>query len=115
MINIVAETLLQLANEIAGQHESTRSRLYNELFEIQTSKTQIEAKKTEIERAIHATRLAAKRASNYDPILGSKFRCPRCWINDGASNIVSLTSSEGGNDVWKCQVCGQTITLPRGQ
>ena len=100
------ETLIQLANDIATKREGR-------LLELKAELVKIEEKKSEIERSLHTARVALKRANDYDPILGSDFICPRCWVDDEARNLMSPKPSETKDDIWECSHCGQSITIRR--
>jgi hypothetical protein len=98
------EALLRIAREIAASHEAQIPQLNNDLIEV-------ERKKTEIQRELHTARLATKRASQYDPILGRDFRCPGCWIYDETSNVMHPIPSDNREDKWKCSACNRIFTI----
>ena len=101
------ETLIALATDIASKREGRLPNLQEELLEV-------ERKKAEIDRAIHAAHLARERLRDYIPILGSGLSCPRCWIDDEARNLMSPKASETADDFWECSHCGQSISVEAG-
>jgi len=96
----IATSLLHEAQAIAHHQQQRVLALEQEILELEE---ELAAKKL----ALHLSRLAAQRLSQFVPQVGANFHCPRCFIENELRTF--LDPSRG--DFVSCQTCGSDFAV----
>jgi hypothetical protein len=95
----IGDQFKKIAGSIAIEFEGRISRLQAEL-------TEIETRKAEIETQLRAVSLGPERVFNFQPQIGGKFQCPRCWVERGLKSPVNpIPSKNPREDLFRCHTC----------
>jgi transposase-like protein len=94
----LAGELKQIAQEVADHARARASSLQAQL-------TQIEAQKTAVSAKLASARLATERLYHFQPEIGGKLQCPRCWIDNELRTALSPIPSITEDDRFRCHIC----------
>ena len=97
--------LIEEAQQIALNADARARRLQAELDDV-------EAKKVAINSDLQRAKGTAKRILNYQPRLGSKFYCPRCWVRDEVRTELSMIPGTDSVDLMRCDTCSADWEIP---
>jgi hypothetical protein len=75
--------------------------------EIDDLKKQID----ERQKKIDAAKFADERVETFREKLGGEFRCPRCWIDDMAMEVLKPIPSKTRDDYFSCDKCGASFKV----
>lgn len=101
----ISADLLNAADDLAFDANARADRLKADLKEIEARKLAIDA---ELERA----QGAAKRRLNFQPRIGTKYQCPRCWVLRSVNSSLSAIKRPPDHDVLRCDTCGAEWPIP---
>lgn len=96
--------LIQIATEVARSEQAAANAL----------RDQIRALGEQLEEASEKLRLATSavpRLDHFDPEIDANFQCPMCWIKNEVHADLRPIASETGDDLFRCEVCGQTVEV----
>lgn len=102
----ISKRLADIAKEVADDLQARVPALKRE-------ETEAEAHLRVIRLALHAADLASKRLASFEPTVGGKDQCPRCWVRDEIHSALRTVS--GGTeteDFFQCTVCQLEFSIP---
>jgi hypothetical protein len=101
----MSSELRQVANEIAQNAQSRLAALDQEEAEIDARIVEIQAERKNIS-------LAAQRALDFRPQVGTDFQCPRCWVDyERRARLLPIGGATSAGDHFRCRTCGFEYAL----
>ena len=100
----IASEIKHIATKMAVSAQHRLERLQEELAEVETRKTEIEAQ-------LNAARLAPERVFNFQPQIARQYQCPRCWIEREVRSEINPIPSDTSDDLFRCRICHFEITI----
>lgn len=101
----ISGELLQVAKEIAQNAQLRLAALDQE-------EAEIDARKAEIQAERKNRSLAAQRALDFRPQVGSDFQCPRCWVDhERRARLLPVGGGPQTEDYFRCRVCSFEYTM----
>lgn len=101
----ISGELLQVAKEIAQNAHSRLVALGQEEAEIDARKAEIETERKNIS-------LAAQRALDFRPQVGTVFQCPRCWVDyERRARLGPAGDGANAQGSFHCRTCGFEYTI----
>ena len=98
--------LKECAHHFAQEAQSRLAQIEREIAEIDERKAQLTAQRDLI-------RSASERAFDFEPMLGSDFQCPRCWIeSETRSFLRPVRSEKPREDIFRCNRCEFEYSFP---
>jgi len=94
--------LKALANQMSAREQAKLSQIEKRLTELEEEKALLEAR-----RDLAST--ANQRALNFQPVLGSDYQCPACWIVDKERAALGPISGEPHKDFFRCSRCNEAF------
>jgi len=83
-----------------GRHAEQRSvNLKRELADVM-------ARKAEIEAHLASTTLLQDRLARFQPEIGGRLQCPRCWVDRETRSSLIWAPSTEREDSFRCDKCG---------
>jgi hypothetical protein len=83
-----------------GRHAEQRSlNLKHQLADVM-------ARKAEIEAHLVSTTLLQDRLGRFQPEIGGRLQCPRCWIDRETRSSLAGAPSTEREDSFRCDKCG---------
>ena len=101
------DAFLEAAREIAEMIQQRITNLEREGQEIETRLRQINAQQ-------QVARGLSERLLNFQPMRGSDYQCPRCWVEYEKRSAMRPVTSNTDDDFFECPVCGFEVEVPSG-
>jgi len=95
----IAAAVQSLADRLLANAGAEVERRQREVSEAQKRLDDLAAK-------LKSAKAAVDRRNDFQPIIGSHYQCPYCWINDGTR--ASLTPIP--DDMFQCEECDRKIS-----
>ena len=94
-------------HNIAAAVQSLADRLLaNAGAEVERRQREVSEGLDDLAAKLKLAKAAVDRRDDFQPIIGSHYQCPYCWINDGTR--ASLTPIP--DDMFRCEECDRKIS-----
>ena len=95
----IAAVVQSLADRLVANAGAEVERCQREVSEAQKRLDDLAAK-------LKLAKAAVDRRDDFQPLIGSNYQCPYCWINDGTRASLTLIP----DDMFRCEECDRTIS-----
>ena len=102
-VNQLKQFALQIANDTLGRAQS-----------LKPERVKIQLRLKEIEGIMKAADVCHQRVRDFSAHVGRDLQCPRCWILNEAKTALTPIPSDTKDDLFRCDVCGQSVRIEMG-
>ena len=95
----IAAVVQSLADRLVANAGAEVERCQREVSEAQKRLDGLATK-------LNVAKSAVDRRNDFQPLIGSHYQCPYCWINDGTRSSLTLIP----DDMFRCEECDRTIS-----
>lgn len=102
-------SLIAWAQSLYERQFGAGDALEAEIKKLDARPFNIQKRKAELESKIKARSIYLKRFGNFQPLVGTEFQCPRCWMKDEVRAGLDVTNVRGGRywrqaelHCWRC-------------
>jgi hypothetical protein len=108
-----ATQIRKVATQIASDAEARASTLKREISDLEAQIVEVETKIVAVETKLDAANLAYERLTRFQPEIGGRLQCPRCWIDhETRSEMIAFRAETPSKyDAFRCHKCGFDLSF----